>query len=239
MDKEFHMVASSWLRGTLTVLILCMLNACANVQKVESLEYNSANPRFILMPLDVELSILTASGLQEPQAEWTKNATDYILSSLKGELNTRQMELSVFQKPEDAGPDSTIQQLNTLHEVLGYTVLFHHLGPVKLPNKKGEFDWTLGPDVAALKAASDADYAMFVFVRDSYASAGRVAFQIGAALLGASVPGGQQMAFASVVDLNTGDIVWFNRLISTTGDLRNQKEANKSVANLLKGLPSA
>jgi hypothetical protein len=47
------------------------------------------------------------------------------------------------------------------------------------------------------------------------------------------------MAFASVVDLNTGDIVWFNRLISTTGDLRNQKEANKSVANLLKGLPSA
>ena len=52
-------------------------------------------------------------------------------------------------------------------------------------------------------------------------------------LLGAYVPGGSQVGFASVVDLSTGDIVWFNRLVRNTGDLRTPDNAAETVRTLV------
>jgi hypothetical protein len=82
-----------------------------------------------------------------------------------------------------------------------------------------------------------ADYALFVYLRDSYSSEGRKAMMIGLALLGIGVSGGTQVGFASLVDLRTGDIVWFNRLISTVGDLRTLAPAHDAVEELLSGQP--
>jgi hypothetical protein len=53
------------------------------------------------------------------------------------------------------------------------------------------------------------------------------------ALLGVGVPGGSQVGFASVVDLKTGDIVWFNRLIRPQGDLRTPEAAAETVKALV------
>jgi len=58
-----------------------------------------------------------------------------------------------------------------------------------------------------------------------------------AAILGVGVPGGRQISFASLVDLDTGDIVWFNFLVSGTGDLRDPNSARDSVDSLLAGFP--
>jgi len=74
-------------------------------------------------------------------------------------------------------------------------------------------------------------------VRDSYVSAGRAAVIGAAAIFGVGIPGGRQVGFASLVDLRTGNIVWFNRLISGTGDLRTEAPAQSTVDNLIKGLP--
>jgi hypothetical protein len=52
-------------------------------------------------------------------------------------------------------------------------------------------------------------------------------------LLGAAVPGGSQVGFASVVDLKTGDIVWFNRLVRGAGDLRTPEAAAETVKALV------
>jgi hypothetical protein len=82
-----------------------------------------------------------------------------------------------------------------------------------------------------------ADYAMFVFVRDSYSSSGRRALQVFGALAGISVQGGVQVGFASLVDLRTGNIVWFNRLISGTGDMRTERPAQRTVDELIKDIP--
>ena len=43
---------------------------------------------------------------------------------------------------------------------------------------KPRMDWSLGPGVAALREATGADYALFTYVRDSYASGGRTALRI-------------------------------------------------------------
>lgn len=182
---------------------------------------------------------MTASGLMEPQAEWTQNAHTYMADSIRNELTSRRTNFSVYEKDETLEGDSTLVQLERLHEAVGFSVLYYHLGQVKLPNKHGVFDWTSGKDVAELKKTSGADYALFVFVRDSYSSAGRIALQVAAAILNVGVAGGQQVGFASMVDLESGDIVWFNFLASTSGDLREPEAAAKTVSKLLEGLPEA
>jgi hypothetical protein len=60
-----------------------------------------------------------------------------------------------------------------------------------------------------------ADYALFIFVRDSYATADRKWVEVLGNLAGAHLDSAVQEGFASLVDLRTGNIVWFNRLIST------------------------
>ena len=88
----------------------------------------------------------------------------------------------------------------------------------------------LGDDV-------EADYALFVFLRDTYASAGRKAAMVGLAIIGVGLPGGVQFGFASLVDLKTGDLVWFNRLVDPQGDLRDPEPARSAVTKLLADLP--
>jgi hypothetical protein len=128
-----------------------------------------------------------------------------------------------------------------LHEAVGQTILVHKFQPaLALPTKENVFDWSLGPKVASLRDEYDADYALFVFVRDSYSSGGRVAATVllGIVTMGRYIlPGGQQTGFASLVDLDTGNIVWFNRLQRGAGDLRTLDVARDSVAVLLTDFP--
>jgi hypothetical protein len=46
-----------------------------------------------------------------------------------------------------------------------------------------------------------------------------------------------QAGYASLVDLETGQVLWFNQSISATGDLRDEKSATASVEGLLAGFP--
>src|SRR5215213_3329402 len=88
-----------------------------------------------------------------------------------------------------------------------------------------------------------ADYALFVFVRDSYSSAAKKALDVLTVIAGAAVgvgvvpTGGIQVGFASLVDLRTGNIVWFNRAIDGMGDLREETEDSPAADQLLKDIP--
>ncbi|TQV74186.1 hypothetical protein FKG94_16395 [Exilibacterium tricleocarpae] len=216
----------------------CETAHTVSVKTVGQLAVSERSPKILLMPLDVELSVLTAAGLTEPQAEWTTNAITHMQTALAEEVSDRGATLESYESVVQ-DPAATAVQMEKLHEAVGLSILTHHLGPLRLPAKNGAFDWTLGRGARALESDTDADYALFVFVRDSYASGGRVAMQIGMALLGASVSGGMQVGFASLVDLKSGDIVWFNRLMSSTGDLRKIEPARNTVKSLLDTLPGA
>jgi hypothetical protein len=109
-----------------------------------------------------------------------------------------------------------------------------YIPELALPSKKGKFDWSLGPEAAAIARSQNADYAMFLFVRDSYMTGGRAALIVVAAAFGIGLQGGSQVGFASVVDLKTGDIVWFNRLGRQSGDLRTPEVAGETVNALVR-----
>ena len=191
------------------------------------------NSTIALMPADVELFEISAGGVGEPRADWTAAASKNIMADLrarKQKLGARATEITDEQ-------DEAVEALNGLHGAVARAIVVHHFGGLNLPTKDGKLDWTLGPDAARLREKSGADYALFTWVRDSYASAERKAMIVVGALLGVGMGGGVQQAYASLVDLRTGQVVWFNRIVRGTGDLREPEPAKETLDALLNGFP--
>lgn len=245
MDRKFksYLSIQRLLKFSLFGLVVLSVFGCSqtkNIRTVDSLGGQGraeAGSTILLMPPDVELMLLTASGLMEPQAEWTENAIGFMTTAIESEFAESGYRLVPYAS-ESTDPDSDFMQLEKLHEAVGFSVLVNQMGQYPLPTKtKEDAVWSLGPKTQLLKASTGADYALFTFVRDSYSSSGRVAMQIGLALFGIGVPGGIQVGFASLVDLETGNIIWFNRLVDGAGDMREQVKADESVRNLLDNFP--
>lgn len=224
-------------RQALALVTLCVaVSACtqtvSNVATETPINWTVEHgKRVVIIDPDVELSELTTGGVTEPRADWTQTGKDFIKADIAADLAAKNIEAV----PMDGATDPHETQLIKLHGAVGLAILQNAL--LKLPTKGKNLDWTLGPGAAVLRDHYKCDYALFVFVRDSYSSAGRKALMVTAALLGVGVAGGQQIGFASLVDLRTGRIVWFNRLASSSGSLKEAKPANDTVASLLSGLP--
>lgn len=233
------------IRGiVILVIVTIVLSGCATTSNQVRPDFTlrSETEKILLMPMDIQLSTLTAGGMLEPNAEWTEQATIYVTESIDEKFADNNIEIlnhhDVAEEVANATRQPALTQLVKLHEAVGVSILLHKYVPILyLPNKEGKFDWTLGRGTQLLKDEFGTDYALFVYLRDSYCSAGRVAFIAIAAVVGVGVPGGQQTGFASLVDLNTGEIVWFNRLVRGVGDLRNKEAASSSVDILLADFP--
>ena len=204
----------------------------------------------LLLEPDVQLSLLTAAGLNEPHAEWTELGKKNVIDALNAFMNERNASLIRYKSPR-GDPDKAHRhnQIMKMHQAVGVSILNHKYNQMlALPTKADRFDWTLGPETRLLKEEHGADYALFIYLRDSYATAGRAALVAMDTLIGAlaalggfggggTIRGGIQLGFASLVDLDTGELVWFNRLISETGDLRTPEPARLAVDSLLTDVP--
>lgn len=222
-------------RNHLLLLAGLFLALAAHAQQnlLEGFSKLPEGARVVLMPMDVELFSISGGGVLEPQAEWTDNA----LKHLKSAYYAKKQDLKADLSEMSDEPDETIDDLNRLHGAVGTAINLHHLGILKLPTKDSKLDWTLGDSVSAIKQKTKADYALFTFVRDSYASGERVAAMLLAAAFGVGLGGGVQTGYASLIDLSNGRVVWFNRLLRATGDLREADKARESLDSLLKNFP--
>jgi hypothetical protein len=192
--------------------------------------------KILIVQPDVQLALLTAGGLQETRADWSNQGRDNIAAELKHSLSGSNHPVRELD-PNDA-MSGKVGQLLRLNQAVGTSILSFSYGVVKLPTKKDGFDWTLGDGARALGEAQDADYALFVNGRGSYASGGRVAVMLLAAAGGVSVPLGGQTVFASLVDLKTGRVVWFNvARAGPSADIRTPEGAKELVGSLLKNAP--
>ena len=196
--------------------------------------------KVVMMPADIELFSISAGGVPEPRADWTeaaqKNFKTVVLRS-KGTLGLSVAEMAEKDADEFA-------EISSLHTAIARAIAVHHFGPASLhlPTKDGKLDWSLGESTQALKKATGADYAVFSWVRDSHASGERQAAMVAIAVLslGRAVPrGGQQRAYASLVELDTGRILWFNRLNRDSGSIKDEDAAAETVETLFGSLPVA
>lgn len=194
-----------------------------------------AASRLVVIPPDMELFSISAGGVEEPRADWTEQAQKNLAAAFAVDhkhLGANIAQLSVTDM--DAFSD-----IQALHRAVASAITLHHLGNLRLPTKKDALDWSLGDAVRPLKEKTGADYALFTYLRDSYASNERLLAMLGMAMFGAFAPGGEQDGYASLVDLNTGRVVWFSGLARSWGDLRDGGSASETVDALLKDFPEA
>lgn len=209
-----------------------------------TVKLDARNARVVLMPLDIQLSELTAAGLEEPKADWTEFARSHVTTGLSAALADRGLTLRQYQKPKRSKSAARDDQLEKLHSTVGGTILIHHYDAMlRLPTKQGQLDWTLGDAAQQMGGEQNAEFALFVFLRDSYATSGRkaamVASTIVSSLIGTPVAkAGERVGFASLVDLRSGKVVWFNVLYSDSGDLREAAPARAVVDDLISGFPT-
>jgi hypothetical protein len=231
---------------TFRVLLVGMLalagTGCTTTKNEAAADFTppQGNYRIIVMRPDIAVSVLTAGGTLEPREDWTNTARENVLNAIREQQLTRGGDSRIALDREDAGaPPETVLELERLHEAVGQSIQIHKYRPnAALPTKKNRFDWTLGELAIGYGKTSGYDYALFVFARDSFSSGGRQALQavgflgcvVGFCMLPA---GGYQAAFASLVDLKTGNVVWFNHLSSSVGDIRTPEGASTMVSRLL------
>jgi hypothetical protein len=219
--------------------LLILVTGCAHTKPLlrsETWQRPAGDPTILLMTPDIELSELSAGGMREPKADWTEQAKTHFVVALRDELAPKKARLSLYESPGGEA-EKTDLRLVKLHDAVGAAILVNMLPQQGLPTKEGRFDWSLGDGVRGLRERSGADYALFAHVRDSYASAGRVAVAVVGALFRVAVPLGQQVGFVSLVDLRSGEVVWLNRIIDPAGDLRTIDPTRKAVKSLLDGFP--
>ena len=234
------------LRRCLNGLALLVLAAgVAGCTQTKSFVHDRVPPRpgdgveVLLLEPDIELSEISVGGIAFPKADWTERGRANVNAALVQIMERRDARLVYYEGPADAPPEHPYNQILKLHEAVGSAILSHKYSQnalLSLPTKKDKFDWTLGPDVQQLAEVYAADYALFVYFRDSFSSGGRKAMMVVmGALFGAVSAGGQQIGYASLVDLESGDILWFNYVSSGVGDLRDAGSA--AAEDLLDKLP--
>jgi hypothetical protein len=229
---------------TLAAALALIVLACAGPAQAQSRNLAPGfaslpkGAKVALMPTDIELFSISAGGVFEPKADWTEAASKHFRDALMQKNQTLGLSATeLAQKDADEA-----DEINALHGAIARAIAMHHFGNLKLPTKDGQLDWSMGESVQPIKQATGADYALFSFVRDSYASDERKAAMVAIAILTlgrAALAMGVQTGYASLVDLNTGRIVWFNQLMRGTGDLREPEKAAETIEALLREFPAS
>jgi hypothetical protein len=236
-------------------MLICVaalpLAACVQTKQYANVEFTppQGNYKLLVMRPDVSVGSVTTGGMVEPRADWTEQARANLIAALKAQQAERGGNAIIMER-RDSLPGiepETIAELERLHYAVGQSIALHRYNQRNLPTKRGKgLDWTLGEDAVRLGQRTGMDYALFLYAEDSFASTGRIALQVlgvAGCVVGFCAPnigGGGQFAYASLVDLRTGDVVWFNVLQAGTqiaginmGDIRKPEGAAQMVDRLL------
>ena len=227
------------------------LSACVQTQQYADLQFTPPGGEYKLLVLrpDVTVGSLTTGGMVEPRADWTEQARTSIVQALRAQQAGRGGNITVIEHRNQL-PGVTEQELadiERLNFAVDQSIVLHKYLGDGLPTKRGKgLDWTLGADAVKLGQKTGYDYALFMHAEDQVASRGRVVLGIlglAGCFVGFCAPnvgGQQQLDYASLVDLKTGQVVWFNVVQAGSqvpgikfGDLRTPQGAAQMVDRLL------
>lgn len=215
--------------------VLVFLAACAtSAPKTFSGQFTPppANSRVLVMTPDVQLSVLGAAGLAEPRQDWSISGRDNLAQAIAAYVQAKSHSTNALD-PTTA-MEGRVGQIIRLHDAVGSSILAINYGFVSVPTRNDNFEWTLGEGVRELGAAHNADYALFVRGQGTYSSGARMAL----AVLSLSATGAGQTVFSSLVDLRTGNVIWFNNVIAAPSqDMRTPEGAASLAATLMQDAP--
>ena len=235
----------------LALMASVALSGCVSTRQYADVEFSppQGDYKLLVMRPDVSVGSVTTGGMVEPRADWTEQARANFITALKAQQAGRGGNVLIMEKRNSlANVDADkVAELERLHYAVANSIALHRYSGQYLPTKRNRgLDWTLGEDAVALGRATGYDYALFLYAEDSFASTGRVGLQvlgIAGCFVGFCAPnmgGGGQFGYASLVDLRTGEVVWFNVSQASSqiagikfGDLRTPEGAAQMVDRLL------
>jgi len=228
-----------------------MLSACVQTRQYADLQFSppSGDYKLLVLRPDVSVGSVTTGGMVEPRADWTEQARANITTVLKAQQAGRGGQVLVAERRNEI-PNvdaDTVAEVERLNFIVAQSIVLHKYLGVYLPTKRGRgLEYTLGREAVEFGQKTGFDYMLFLHAEDSFASTGRVVLQvigIAGCFVGFCAPnigGGGQLAYASLVDLKTGEVVWFNVLKAGTqvagikmGDIRTPEGAAQMVERLL------
>jgi hypothetical protein len=227
-----------------------MLAGCVSTRQFADLQFTPPQGDYKLLVLrpDVSVASLTMGGVPEQRADWTEAARAAIVTALRTQQGARGGQLLIADRRTNVpGADSaTVADLERLNAAVDQAIAEHKYSGNTLPTKRRlGLDYTLGEEAIAFGQKTGFDYMMFLHAEDQIASTGRVAMQViglAGCFIGFCAPSGGsgQLAYASLVNLHTGEVVWFNVLQTGSqlpgmgfGDIRTQAGADQMVERLL------
>jgi hypothetical protein len=227
------------------------LSACVQTRQFADVQFTLPSGAYKLLVLrpDVTVGSIATGGMVEPRADWTEQARTSIVQALRAQQSALGGNVTIIEH-RDQLPGVTAQELadvERLNFAVDQSIVDAKYLGNSLPTKRGRgLDWTLGPDAVRLGQKTGYDYALFLHAEDQVASKGRVALGLlglAGCFIGFCAPnvgGQQQLDYASLVDLKTGQVVWFNVVTAGSqvpgikfGDLRTPQGAAQMVERLL------
>lgn len=223
----------------LASLAACLaMAACTTTNVKLATDFEKPAPASSVLALqpDVDLGELTAVGLQQTRADWSKSAQDNLAAALKETLDGKGLKYATLDPA--AVTDAHDTQLLRLNNAVSTSILLYNMNLAALPTHKGSFSWTLGDGAKSLGQDYKADYVLYVLARGSYSTAGRKLMFIAAAAAGVGLPMGGQSVLVSLVDLKTGRVIWYNLAqASPDADMRSPEGARTLMAEVMKSAP--
>jgi len=226
-------------------------SACVQTRQIADLQFTPPQGEFKLLVMrpDVTVNSVTTGGLPEPRADWTEQARTNVIAAMRAQQAERGGNVQVLARRDQLPGISAdaVADLERLHAAVGNSIALHKYLGAGLPTKRKQgLDWTLGEEAVSLGQKTGYQYALFLHAEDNIVSGGRVALQvlgIAGCFVGFCAPnigGGGQFAYASLVDLRSGEVVWFNVLQTGSqiagikmGDMRTPDGAAQLVERLL------
>jgi hypothetical protein len=228
-----------------------VLGGCVQTRQYADVQFTppSGNYKLLILRPDVTVGSLTTGGMVEPRADWTDQARSSIVEALKSQQAARGGNITIIEHRRGL-PGVSEQELadvERLNFAVDQSIVLHKYLGDYLPTKRSKgLDWTLGADAVKLGQKTGYDYALFLHAEDQVASGGRVALGLlgfAGCFIGFCAPnigGASQLDYASLVDLKTGEVVWFNVVSASSavpgikfGDLRTPAGAAQMIERLL------
>ncbi len=195
--------------------------------------------KIVILKSDVSVAELTTGGIDEPKADWTKQAQ--VAMKLAFQSSYAERGVQIVPLPEMKGEDAkALSSYLNLIKIISSQALSHKLfAGEALPTKDGALLWSTGPGISKLGEKINADYAITFFSSDSYVSKGRRAAETVSSLLGQAPTEGVHAGSMSMIDMKTGDLVWINIDVQLVGDIRTAEGASQRVEQLLRSFPAS
>ena len=227
------------------------MSACVQTRQYADVQFTPPQGDYKLLVLrpDVTVGSLTTGGMVEPRADWTEQARVNIIAALRAQQGGRGGKLEILERRNQLSgvSDQDVADVERLFYAVGQSIVLHKYLGAYLPTKRGKgLEYTLGEDAVRLGQKTGYDYALFMHAEDEVASTGRIALGVlglAGCFVGFCAPnvgGAAQLDYAGLVDLHTGEVVWFNVVRAGSeipgikfGDLRTPQGAEQMVERLL------